>query len=194
LWRDSLLADERTLFDLPEMLASISEKKRARMSFLAQNVYSRHFSSVQRILLTTFSLLESRIFKEKAISSFLTTFSTQDNSLPHFLLDSTLKSHESRDDESLKMTALIIGETRNARALNKLVSRLLRSRLISHVLLLSSSNSSQEQKSFDSDSRVTRINSHQSRPDSVIKTHVQTQLVLLLNPEINFLDEEVSHQ
>ena len=59
-------ADERSVLQIPEMLRSFTPHQISRMKSKCLKVYNRYFSSVERIVFTTISILEERIHGREA--------------------------------------------------------------------------------------------------------------------------------
>ena len=70
-WKQVVVdADERQLFQLPEMLRSLDPQRIRRMRLLSLAIYDTYFSSVERIVLTTVDILADRIRSHLAKSEF----------------------------------------------------------------------------------------------------------------------------
>ncbi|CAG2115436.1 unnamed protein product [Medioppia subpectinata] len=66
-WRDcAVIADERLLFQIPETLRQISRQTVATMRAKCLALYDTYFSSVERIVLTSLLVIESRIHPQRA--------------------------------------------------------------------------------------------------------------------------------
>ncbi|RWS10410.1 exostosin-1-like protein [Dinothrombium tinctorium] len=71
-WSEIVIeGDERNLLQLPEILRSIGWKKIAKMRSQSIAIYETYFSSVERIVLTTISVLSERIQSQLSLNSFM---------------------------------------------------------------------------------------------------------------------------
>lgn len=67
----TLIADERLLTTLPDTLRNVSPLRVAQMRARALTLYDAYFSSVERIVLTTLTIIEERIQSHQARSTLL---------------------------------------------------------------------------------------------------------------------------
>ena len=66
-WNNVIVnADERSVLQIPETLRSFSRNQISRMKSKCLKVYKQYFSSIERIVLTTISILEERIHGKEA--------------------------------------------------------------------------------------------------------------------------------
>lgn len=71
-WSDVVVdGDERLLMQLPDMLRSFDRAKLELMRAKTKTIYETYFSSVERIVLTTISVLSERIQSHQSLTSFL---------------------------------------------------------------------------------------------------------------------------
>lgn len=193
-----IMADERLLLQIPEQIRSISKQKLISLRSKCLSLYENYFSSVERIVKTTLTIIEERI--ELHLSRSLFLWNLVNPGLTgaiwfDYKFSDDLKDFPGYSSTYSGFTAIVsIDRPVLVSTIMKLIKNtLIASKFNKHILLIWSTSSVVPSSLLRlPSSLVTIIEANSSKAKLVPYPSIATDAVFQLDPETSIIAEEVN--